>query len=53
MRMQSANWSACWKSVAPPRPSEFPRPGTVLECHMRAWFSICTAPIAVKCFLMR
>ena len=39
--------------VAPPRPNEVPRPGTVEECHMRAWFSICTAPIAVKSFLMR
>ena len=29
-------------------PERGPRPGTVLECHMRAWFSICTAPIAVK-----
>jgi hypothetical protein len=53
MRMQSAFWKSCWKLVAPPRPSEVPRPGTVLECHMRAWFSICTAPIAVKDFLMR
>ena len=53
IRMQSANCMACWKSVAPPRPNEVPRPGTVLECHMRAWFSICTAPIAVKAFLMR
>ena len=35
---------SCWKVVAPPRPSDVPRPGTVEECHMRAWFSICTAP---------
>ena len=41
------------ESVAPPRPNEVPRPGTVVECHMRAWFSICTAPIAVKGFLIR
>ncbi len=53
MRMQSAFCRSCWNEVAPPRPSEVPRPGTVLECHMRAWFSICTAPIAVKDFLMR
>ena len=53
MRMQSAFCRSCWKLVAPPRPNEVPRPGTVLECHMRAWFSICTAPIAVKDFLMR
>ena len=51
--MQSAFWRSCWKVVAPPRPNEVPRPGTVRECHMRAWFSICTAPIAVKDFLMR
>jgi hypothetical protein len=53
MTTQSANWRACWKSVAPPRPNEVPRPGTVEECHMRAWFSICTAPIAEKNFLIR
>ena len=53
MTMQSACCRACWKSVAPPRPNEVPRPGTVEECHMRAWFSICTAPIAVKAFLIR
>jgi hypothetical protein len=33
--------------VAPPRPNEVPRPGTVEECHIRAWFSIWIAPIAV------
>ena len=53
IRTQSAFWRSCWKLVAPPRPNEVPRPGTVEECHMRAWFSICTAPIAVKGFLMR
>jgi hypothetical protein len=51
--MQSEFCRSCWKSVAPPRPNEVPRPGTVEECHMRAWFSICTAPIALKNFLMR
>ena len=50
---QSAFWKSCWKLVAPPRPNEVPRPGTVEECHMRAWFSIWTAPMAVKAFLMR
>jgi hypothetical protein len=25
--------------VAPPRPNEVPRPGTVELCHIRAWFS--------------
>ena len=50
--MQSEFCRSCWKVVAPPRPNEVPRPGTVL-CHMRAWFSICTAPIAEKNFLIR
>jgi hypothetical protein len=53
MRMQSEFCRSCWKVVAPPRPNEAPRPGTVEECHMRAWFSIWTAPMAVKSFLMR
>lgn len=54
MRMQSAFWRSCWKVVAPPLPNEVPRLGTVEECHMRAWFSICMAPIApVKNFFMR
>ena len=53
IRMQSACWRSCWKVVAPPRPNEVPRPGTVELCHMRAWFSICTAPIAVNSFLIR
>ena len=47
MRMQSAFARSCWKVVAPPRPNEVPRPGTVEECHIRAWFSIWIAPIAV------
>jgi hypothetical protein len=53
MTMQSAFWRSCWKLVAPPRPNEVPRPGTVEECHIRAWFSICRAPDAVNSFLMR
>ncbi len=53
MRMQSAFCRSCWKPVAPPRPNVVPRPGTVEECHMRAWFSIWIAPMAVKAFLMR
>jgi hypothetical protein len=51
--MQSEFMRSCWKPVAPPRPNEVPRPGTVLECHMRAWFSIWIAPSAVNSFLMR
>ena len=47
MRMQSASARSCWKVVAPPRPNEVPRPGTVEECQMRAWFSTWIAPRAV------
>jgi hypothetical protein len=40
--------SACCMSiakvVAPPRPIVMPKPGTVEECQMRAWFSIATTP---------
>jgi hypothetical protein len=36
MTMQSALTRSCWKLVAPPRPNEVPRPGTVEECHIRA-----------------
>jgi hypothetical protein len=53
MMMQSAFWRSCWKLVAPPRPNEVPRLGTVELCHMRAWFSIETAPIPVKNFFIR
>jgi hypothetical protein len=51
--MQSAFCRSCWKVVAPPRPNEVPKLGTVEECHMRAWFSIWIAPSAVNSFLMR
>ena len=51
--MQSAFWRSCWKLVAPPRPNEDPRPGTVELCHIRAWFSIWIAPMAVNSFLIR
>ena len=47
MMMQSAfaiSWTGC---VAPPRPNEVPKLGTVAECQIRAWFSICIAPAAV------
>ena len=53
IRMQSALARSCWKVVAPPRPNDVPRPGTVLECQMRAWFSTWTTPSAVSSFLMR
>ena len=51
--MQSAFCRSCWNVVAPPRPKLVPRPGTVAECQIRAWFSIWIAPSAVKSFLMR
>ena len=41
--MQSEFCRSCKKVVAPPRPNEVPRPGTVEECHIRAWFSMDTA----------
>jgi hypothetical protein len=53
MRMQSALTRSCWNPVAPPRPKLVPRPGTVEECHIRAWFSIWIAPSAVNSFLIR
>ena len=53
IQIRSEFWRSCWKLVAPPRPNVVPRPGTVEECHMRAWFSIWIAPMAVKAFLMR
>ncbi len=53
IRMQSAFCRSCRKVVAPPRPKLVPRPGTVEECQIRAWFSICTAPMAVNSFLSR
>jgi hypothetical protein len=51
--MQSEFCRSRGNVVAPPRPNEVPRPGTVELCHMRAWFSMETAPAAVKNFLMR
>jgi hypothetical protein len=53
MRMQSELARSCGNVVAPPRPNEVPRPGTVAECQMRAWFSIWIAPSAVNSFLIR
>ena len=51
--IQSALAISCRDWVAPPRPNEVPRLGTVAECQIRAWFSICTAPAAVNSFLIR
>ena len=53
MTMQSLFCRSCWNVVAPPRPNDVPKLGTVELCHMRAWFSIWMAPSAVKSFLMR
>ncbi|CAN5168898.1 hypothetical protein BH24ACT1_BH24ACT1_10220 [soil metagenome] len=53
MTMQSLLIRSCWNVVAPPRPNEVPRPGTVEECQILAWFSIWMAPRAVNSFLMR
>jgi hypothetical protein len=47
MTMQSLFSRSCRKFVAPPRPNEVPRPGTVELCQIRAWFSTSTAPMAV------
>ena len=51
--MQSELARSCTKFVAPPRPNEAPRLGTVALCQIRAWFSIWIAPMAVNSFLMR
>ena len=47
MTMTSAFARSCWKVVAPPRPNEIPRPGTVELCQILAWFSTCNIPSAV------
>jgi hypothetical protein len=43
-RMLSEFLRSGGKVVAPPRPNEVPRPGTVALCHIRAWFSRKTIP---------
>ena len=53
IRMQSEFCRSCRYEVAPPRPNDVPRPGTVELCHIRAWFSTETAPAEVKNFLIR
>ena len=40
IRMESACFMSIANVVAPPRPNEVPRPGTVELCHIRAWFSM-------------
>lgn len=52
--MQSAFSRSHSAVVAPPRPKLAPKLGTVLECQMRAWFSIQIIPRpAPKSFLIR
>ena len=46
IKMLSAFFMSIAKVVAPPRPNEVPRPGTVELCHIRAWFSMKTTPSA-------
>ena len=54
IKMQSALARSCCAVVAPPRPKEVPRPGTVLLCHMRAWLDMHTIPRPrVNSFRMR
>ena len=44
IRMASALARSCCAVVAPPRPNEVPRPGTVELCHIRAWLLTATMP---------
>ncbi len=54
MRIQSAFAKSCCDVVAPPRPKEAPKLGTVEECHIRAWLDTQTMPRPpVNSFLMR
>ena len=54
IRIASALARSCCAVVAPPRPNEVPRPGTVELCHIRAWLLTHTMPRpAVKSFLIR
>src|ERR1700756_1908411 len=54
IKMQSALARSCCAVVAPPRPKEVPRPGTVLLCHIRAWLDTQTMPRPpVNNFLIR
>ena len=49
---QSLCCRSIWKVVDPPRPKLTPRPGTVAECHIRAWFSMRTTPIIRMTFMI-
>ena len=51
--MQSLNCKSPWKLVAAPRPNVVLKLGTEALCHIRAWFSMATMPIALNSFLIR
>jgi hypothetical protein len=51
--MQSALCKSMRLVVAPPLPYVVPRPGTVEECHIRAWFVIRTNPIVWRSLVIR
>jgi hypothetical protein len=54
MRIASAFARSCCAVVAPPRPNEVPKLGTVELCHIRAWLLMHTIPRPpVNSFLMR
>src|SRR5438270_12409299 len=42
IKIQSLLTRSCGNVVAPPRPNDVPRPGTVELCHIRDWFAIGT-----------
>ena len=48
IRIASAYCMSMEMVVAPPRPNEVPRPGTVAECQIRAWFSSQISPSAAQ-----
>ena len=54
IRIASEFERSCCALVAPPRPNEVPRPGTVELCQIRAWLLTATIPSpAVNNFLIR
>ena len=54
MRIASALRRSCCAVVAPPRPNDVPRPGTVELCHILAWLVTFTMPRPpVKSFLIK
>ena len=54
IRIASALTRSCCAVVAPPRPNDVPRPGTVELCHIRAWLLMATMPRPpVNSFLIR